>query len=152
MTKRGRYHGMPRTVSLPGRRSYLIEQEPHRWFGYRCISGVWIVPDNGDASDQGSIPWIVRAFIPNDAYWAFYLHDSLYRKKFYRVFDMTEEGYPILSKRIGIVHVSRSFSDAVLWEAMRTENLDWDNGNLAEASAIFAGVRAGGWRAWNKKS
>ena len=150
MQKNGRYHGMPRIVSLPGRKSYMMEQAPHSWFGYQRRDGIWIIPDNREYTDQGSVPSIFTPWVPRDAFWAFFIHDALYHHHDYHVYANKPDGLPDLRKRLGTVTIQRKFADDTLLEAMRTECDVWNNGNRVEAALIYAGVVIGGGRAWSR--
>lgn len=146
----GRYHGLPLIQSLPGRKSYMIRQSPHEWFGYQRRDGIWIIPDNGEYTDQGSVPSPFTPWVPRDAYLAFYIHDPIYRHHSYQVYATMPDGLPDLRRKLGRVPVTRKFGDDTLWEAMRTENVVWNNGNKVEAALVYAGVVIGAGPAWSK--
>ena len=76
-------------------------------------------------TDLGSIPQFLQGIFPKDgkAMYAYILHDYLYAKGLF----------------------TRSESDAILEEAMKSLGVSW-----WRRKSVKAGLKMGGWVAWNK--
>lgn len=91
--------------------------------------GLIVVPE-GTITDLDSVPRLPLAFwlVKGAAVLAPVIHDWLY-----------QEG------RIGLEDITREDADRIFLEIMEEEGVWWWRRRL-----IWAGVRAGGWLAWNK--
>lgn len=101
-------------------------------------AGAIIEPCRDFMTDGGSVPWIVTCWIdrllcPD----SFCLHDSSY--KFGYWWQLNSDGTAF--KRF----CTRTEADDMLFDSCRAEGA-----TAVQQRAIYAGVRAGGWRPWGQ--
>lgn len=102
---------------------------------YQAVDGAVYAIPVGFLTDGGSVPrpfWVLYPPFGEDDEPAFVLHDLLYH--YAEQFPGDDQG-----------HVSRGRADALLKEAARA--LEY---RRSGAAVIWAAVRAGGWRTWNR--
>lgn len=109
--------------------------------------GIRYRPELVLSSDGGSIPYTVQniaSMIPGL---------NLKRDQFPKSFGIHDSGYK--NKGLWVLHpdciwvfisLYRCTVDLILLECLQAEGA-----NMAERTMIYAGVRAGGWAAWNKQ-
>lgn len=126
----GTFRGLLTLEHLGGRR-WLVRDA----FTYRTLAGWTITVPAGFITDGASVPrplwWLYPPF-GGDYDEAAVIHDFLYAKA--ELFEGDDDG-----------HITRGEADAVLLEAMAAKGF-----RASGRRTIYAGVRAGGWRAWNK--
>jgi hypothetical protein len=118
---------------------YEFTLDPILPLTFHATDGTRIQPDRHLAeTDKGSVPLSLQIFIPKDRFlFSFLMHDSGYKH--------------------GGLYVARKGSQEFKFEPMSRLDLDtWlkmmvgaENGNLVQRSAIYNGVRLGGWASWD---
>jgi len=105
---------------------------------FELADGTLIQPDRHmERTDMGSIPMSLQVFFPKDRFLLSYiLHDSGYKHNGLYVQAHGEDEFTFME-------MTRAEVDHVLAMAIRAEG-----GNIFQVSAIYSGVRIGGWGSW----
>lgn len=119
---------------------YLFELNELHPLTFIHPDGRWIQPGRRFPTDQGSVPRLCQLIVIKDRFLGFYLHDFGY-----------EHGYVWVSWDCGKTwvkqYLTRRGHDELLDVSVR---YDPAPAGVMERAAVWAGVRSGGWCAWNR--